>query len=78
MDNPDINNISNHISDLESEPLVTVSGYGRMTKKQALQSTITYLRQMAEMLEQGSNIPLNYFDMAKDHYLAFIDEPTHY
>lgn len=72
----DIDQISKMISeDVNDEPLVTVTGFGQMTKHQALQATITYLRQMADKLEEGIGIPTHYFDMAKDHYKAVIGEP---
>jgi hypothetical protein len=71
-----IDQISRTISeDVNDEPLVTVAGFGQMTKHQALQTTITYLRQMADKLEEGIGIPMHYFDMAKDHYKAVIGEP---
>jgi hypothetical protein len=73
----EISEISDQISDPGSEPLVTVDGFGSMTKKQALQTTINYLRQMAEKLEQGIGIPMHYFDMAKDHYRAVMGESQH-
>ncbi|MFA5767294.1 MAG: hypothetical protein WC919_05200 [Candidatus Paceibacterota bacterium] len=73
--NDDIDELSRMISeDVNDSPLITVPGFGQMTKQQALNSTITYLRQMAEQLEQGTAIPLHYFDMAKDHYQAFLGE----
>jgi hypothetical protein len=73
----DIDKISRTISeDVNESPLVAVQGFGQMTKQQALNSTISYLRQMAEQLEQGNTIPLHYFDMAKDHYQAFLGEPV--
>lgn len=65
-----INAISTIIPEDVQEPSVTVGGFGQMTKQQALNSTITYLRQMAEKLEQGGNIPVHYFDLAKEHYIA--------
>lgn len=71
----EISEISDQMTDPGSEPLVTVAGFGQMTKHQALQTTIKYLQQMAEKLEQGVGIPLHYFDMAKDHYKAVIGEP---
>jgi hypothetical protein len=72
----DINTISQMIpGDVNEEPVVFVPGYGRMTKQQAINSTITYLRQMAEKLEEGVAVPLSYFDLAKDHYKAAIGEP---
>ena len=71
----EISEIADEVADPGSEPLVTVSGFGRMTKQQALQTTIKYLRQKAESLEQGVGFPLHYFDMAKDHYKAVIGEP---
>jgi predicted deacetylase len=75
VSNDDINELSRMISeDVNESPLITVPGFGQMTKQQALNSTITYLRQMAEQLEQGAAIPLHYFDMAKDHYQAFLGE----
>ncbi|MCK9558041.1 MAG: hypothetical protein M0R50_08395 [Candidatus Cloacimonetes bacterium] len=64
--------LSNMISEDVNETLVNVDGFGRMTKQQAMQTTVTYLRQMAEALEQGVNIPTNYFDLAKSHYIAAI------
>ena len=70
----EISEIVDGMADPGSEPLVTVDGFGRMTKQQALQTTIKYLRQMAEKLEQGIGVPLHYFDMAKDHYMAVIGE----
>jgi hypothetical protein len=73
MDQSDIDKISADIPDAGSEPLVTVAGFGRMTKQQAMNTTIKYLRQMAETLEQGTAIPLHYFDLAKDHYNAAIN-----
>jgi hypothetical protein len=73
--NDDIDELSRMISeDVNDSPLIMVPGFGQMTKQQALNSTITYLRQMAEQLEQGTAIPLHYFDMAKDHYQAFLGE----
>jgi len=75
LSNDDISELSKMISeDVNESPLITVPGFGQMTKQQALNSTITYLRQMAEQLEQGTAIPLHYFDMAKDHYQAFLGE----
>jgi hypothetical protein len=75
LSNDDISELSRMISeDVNESPPVTVTGFGQMTKQQALNSTITYLRQMAEQLEQGVAIPLHYFDMAKDHYQAFLGE----
>ena len=77
MSQPSIDEISQLLSeDVGDEPLIAVKGFGQMTKRQAIQSTITYLRQMAEKLEQGVGIPLHYFDMAKDHYMAAIGEPA--
>lgn len=70
-----IDQISRLISeDVNESPIVVVPGYGQMTKQQAMNSTIAYLRQMAEQLEQGNAIPLHYFDMAKDHYKAAIGD----
>jgi len=75
MKTPD--DIANMISeDVNESPLVAVPGFGQMSKQQALNSTIIYLRQIAEKLEQGTAVPLHYFDMAKDHYLAFLGEIT--
>jgi hypothetical protein len=75
LSSDDIDELSRMISeDVNESPPVTVPGFGQMTKQQALNSTITYLRQMAEQLEQGTAIPLHYFDMAKDHYQAFLGE----
>jgi len=75
LSNDDIGELSKMISeDVNDSPLIAVPGFGQMTKQQALNSTITYLRQMAEQLEQGTAIPLHYFDMAKDHYQAFLGE----
>ena len=71
----EISEIADDMVDPGSEPLVTVNGFGRMTKQQALQTTIKYLRQMAEKLEQGIGVPLHYFDMAKYHYKAVVGEP---
>ena len=65
-----IEQLSSEIAEDNVEPLVTVSGYGRMTRQQALNTTITYLRQMAESLERGDHIPSHYFDLAKEHYQA--------
>jgi hypothetical protein len=71
----DINELSRMISeDVNESPLITVPGFGQMTKQQALNSTITYLRQMTEQLEQGTAIPPHYFDIAKNHYKAFLGE----
>ena len=71
-----IDQIAQEISEDVGEPtMVLVPGFGRMTKQQAIQTTITYLRQMAEKLEEGVSIPLSYFDLAKDHYKAAVGEP---
>jgi hypothetical protein len=74
LSHDDINELAKAISEDSTDPLISVQGFGQMTKQQALNSTITYLRQMAEQLEQGNAIPLHYFDMAKDHYQAFLGE----
>ena len=68
-----IDQISRMISEDIDEQLITVDGFGRMTKQQAINSTISFLRQMAEKLEEGANVPLHYFDMAKAHYQAAIN-----
>lgn len=52
--------------------IVLVKGYGTMTRAQAYNNTIVYLRQMAEQLEDGIEIPVHYFDMAKEHYKSAI------
>ena len=69
-----IEQLGDEIAENSMEPLVTVSGFGRMTKQQALNTTITYLRQMAEALEQGNSVPSHYFDLAKEHYQAAIGQ----
>jgi hypothetical protein len=75
LSNDDISELSRMISeDVNESPLIMVQGFGQMTKQQALNSTITYLRQMAEQLEQGTAIPPHYFDIAKNHYKAFLGE----
>jgi hypothetical protein len=74
MAKSEINRISRMISEDVNETLISVPGFGQMTKQQALNSTIQYLRQMAEKLEQGAGIPLHYFDLAKVHYEAAIGE----
>lgn len=70
---PSIDELSRMLFEDVDEQLVTVAGFGRMTRQQALQTTITYLRQMAEKLEEGVVVPLHYFDLAQDHYKAVIE-----
>jgi hypothetical protein len=62
------------ISEDVDESFVNVNGFGRMSRRQALRSAAAFLRNMAEKIEEDVNIPLHYFDMAKDHYKAAISD----
>jgi hypothetical protein len=71
MTQPSIDQISRMISENINEH-VNVSGFGNMTKKQALRSAVTYLRQIADKIEDGDNVPPHFFDLAKNHYLSAV------
>jgi hypothetical protein len=58
------------LSDLNMQDMVTVDGFGQMTRQQAIRSTITILILMADSLKQLQGFPEHSFDLAKAHYLA--------